>query len=96
MKHVAIIGAGPAGMMTGIYLKYLINQTHEKIEVTILEKNERVGKKILSTGNGKCNYSNKNVMPCYYNNEDFVRPILESFSVSDFINFFKERTCYKN
>lgn len=91
MKHVAIIGAGPAGMMTGIYLKYLINQTHEKIEVTILEKNERVGKKILSTGNGKCNYSNKNVMPGYYNNEDFVRPILESFSVSDFINFFKEK-----
>ena len=55
MKHVAIIGAGPAGMMTGIYLKYLINQTHEKIEVTILEKNDRVGKKILSTGKGKCN-----------------------------------------
>ena len=42
----------------------------EKINVTIVEKNDRIGKKIMSTGNGRCNYSNINLFPMYYNNEE--------------------------
>ena len=63
MKHVTIIGAGPAGLMAAINIKKISIEKGKKVEVTILEKNDRVGKKILSTGNGKCNYSNINVCP---------------------------------
>lgn len=80
MKNVLIVGAGPSGLMAGIYLKEEALKTNKQINVTIIEKNDRVGKKILSTGNGKCNYSNINVNPKYFNNSNFVGPILESFS----------------
>ena len=50
---VIVIGGGPAGMMAAI------TATREGANVTILERNDRVGKKILSTGNGKCNYTNR-------------------------------------
>ena len=46
---IAVIGAGASGMMAAVTAaKY-------EAEVTLFEKNERVGKKILATGNGKCN-----------------------------------------
>ena len=38
-------------------------------EVTILEQNEQLGKKILSTGNGKCNFTNINQIPGAYRGE---------------------------
>lgn len=91
MKQVVIIGAGPSGMMAAIKLKELAKKQNTNIDVTILEKNDRVGRKILSTGNGKCNYSNLNVMPKYYNDESFVMPILESFSAVDLKSFFLEK-----
>ena len=88
MKHIVIIGAGPAGLMSAITLK---EKMKEKINVTIVEKNDRIGKKIMSTGNGRCNYSNINLFPMYYNNEEFVKPILDSFSSNDLQNWFLKR-----
>ena len=57
---VTIIGGGPAGMMAAI--------TAAKCgaKVCLIEHNDRVGKKILSTGNGKCNLTNMNISEdCY-------------------------------
>ena len=51
-KRIGIIGGGAAGMLAAI------GAVKEGADVTILEKNERIGKKILMTGNGKCNLSN--------------------------------------
>ena len=91
MKRVTIIGAGPSGLMAAIMIKSLAKEKNEKVEVTILEKNERVGKKILSTGNGKCNFTNINVNPKYYNDSLFVKPIIDSFTPSDLQTWFAKR-----
>lgn len=88
MKRITIIGAGPSGLMAGIMIK---NLSQEKVEVVILEKNDRIGKKILSTGNGKCNFTNTNVDPRYYNSEIFVKPILDEFTSNDLQKWFEER-----
>lgn len=91
MKKVTIVGAGASGLMASIYLKEQAIEKNIDLKVVLLEKNERVGKKILSTGNGKCNYSNTLLDPKYYNNEEFVKPILESFSCSDLQEWFLKK-----
>ena len=49
---IGIIGGGASGMMLAAMIK-----GHD---VTIIEKNNKLGKKLLLTGNGKCNFTNKN------------------------------------
>ena len=52
---IIIIGGGASGIFAAINLKKHNNK------VRILEKNSRIGKKLLVTGNGRCNYSNINL-----------------------------------
>lgn len=52
MKKIGIIGAGASGLYAAINLK------NKNTDVTILEKNDSIGKKILMTGNGRCNITN--------------------------------------
>lgn len=60
-------------------------------QVTVYEKNERLGKKILATGNGKCNYSNRDFHTgCYYGtHKDGLEHIFGQFSVEDTVTFFR-------
>lgn len=65
--------------------------------VTLYEKNDRVGKKILATGNGKCNFSNRNFsVNCYYGNGlegvdvHKLERLFWQFPVEDTLAFFKE------
>lgn len=85
MKHeVIIIGGGAAGMMAAILLK------DKGIDVAIVEGNDRVGKKLLTTGNGRCNITNKYIEESRYHSENlgFFNSALNSFSVNDTVNFF--------
>lgn len=91
MKKVTIVGAGSSGLMASIYLKEQVIKNNLDLEIILLEKNDRVGKKILSTGNGKCNFSNYLLEPKYYNNPEFVKPILESFSCTDLTEWFLQK-----
>lgn len=84
MKKIIIIGGGASGVFAAITLKSLSEQP---IEVIILEKQSRIGKKILSTGNGKCNLSNTDLNEKYYNTP-FVGHALELFSTDVCRNFF--------
>ena len=60
-KHIGIIGGGAAGMMAAV------TAARKGTKVTILERNDRIGKKILQTGNGQCNLGNKNLtVECYH------------------------------
>ena len=85
-KRVIVVGGGAAGMMAAISAKRL------GADVTILEKNPRVGKKILATGNGRCNFTNINTnITCYNgNNPKFSYSALSNFTIDDTIHFFEK------
>ena len=74
MDKIYIVGGGASGMMAAIQAKTKDN------EVILLEKNDRVGKKILATGNGKCNLGNENLsVDCYYSkNGSFLKDTIQS------------------
>lgn len=64
MKRVLVIGGGASGMVAAIYASRNNN------EVILVDKNNNLGKKILVTGNGKCNYWNKDISLKHYNSND--------------------------
>jgi predicted Rossmann fold flavoprotein len=84
IRHVLVIGGGAAGMTAAVSARRL------GVQVTILEKNPRVGKKILATGNGRCNFTNTNTGIEYYygSNPRFAHSALSSFTAADAIAFF--------
>ena len=90
MRHVAVIGGGAAGMMAAI------TAAREGVKVTILEHKDRIGKKILSTGNGRCNLTDTYQTPACYrsDNRDFAWNIIQKFNVEKTISFFKELGIY--
>ncbi|MGL6199463.1 MAG: NAD(P)/FAD-dependent oxidoreductase [Lachnospiraceae bacterium] len=90
MRTIIIIGAGPAGMMAAIIAK------RNGAKVILLERNSRVGKKILSTGNGRCNFSNTVQEPFLYHSEDkqFPWKVYEQFDVHQTLRFFTELGIY--
>lgn len=80
---IIIIGAGASGIVTAI------NAKNKNNRVILLEKNDRIGKKLLATGNGRCNYTNMNLSEKNYSSPDFVKRTLEDFSNEDLINYFR-------
>lgn len=84
-KTVGIVGGGAAGMTAAIAAARC------GAEVTILEGGERLGKKILSTGNGKCNLGNTELGEAWYytNDPSFLRARLEQFGTEETIAFFR-------
>lgn len=83
--RIGIIGGGAAGMMAAITAARL------GAEVTILEANSRLGKKLLSTGNGKCNLGNlrMNVSEYYCRESERLEAFLKKFGTDDVISFFQ-------
>lgn len=61
-------------------------------DVTIIEQKERLGKKILSTGNGRCNYTNARMDASFFRGEDIsiVESVLSQFDANDTLQFFEE------
>lgn len=82
---IGIIGGGAAGMMAAI------TAARQGAEVTLLENNERLGKKILSTGNGKCNLGNLmlDVSEYYTACPERLAAFLKQFDTRDVISFFQ-------
>lgn len=90
MKHIVIIGGGAAGLLAANYAKT------EKTLVTILEKNPICGKKILATGNGKCNYWNQNQDLKHYHssNEELINEIITDKNKQEIMSFFNKLGIY--
>ena len=86
MKNILVIGAGASGMMAALAAAKF------GCRVTIYEKSDRIGKKILATGNGKCNLTNLNMGTEFYYTEDEEKlaRCLERFSERDTLTFFEE------
>ena len=87
-QKIAIIGGGASGLVAAI-------KSAGKGEVVLFEKDDRIGKKILQTGNGRCNFCNKNLSPQKYNNPKFVERVFSKVGLDDILNFFKDLgLCY--
>lgn len=84
MKHIVIVGGGAAGLISAIYSK-----TNNNI-VTILERNSSCGKKILATGNGKCNYWNddQNINHYHSTNNELLPRIITKELIEEVPAFF--------
>ena len=79
-KKIAIIGAGASGLLSSILL------SQKGFQVTIFEKNNKVGKKLLATGNGRCNVTNKNItLKNFYSNSNIslIKNNISDFSFND-------------
>ena len=89
-RRVAVVGAGASGCMAAIAA------AREGCLVDLYEKNEKIGKKIYATGNGRCNLTNLAMeSSCYHTGGsdaagDLVKSALERFSVDDLLSFFAE------
>ena len=83
---VLVIGGGASGMMAALTAAEDPHHT-----VTLLERQSRVGRKLLATGNGRCNLTNLHASPAHYHGGDpeFVTAALERFSVGDTLEFFR-------
>ena len=71
---IGIVGGGAAGSYLAIRLKEL----NPSFSVTIIEKNDKLMKKISVTGNGRCNYANLGDLKGKYNNDEFANKILNN------------------
>ncbi|MEE1218925.1 MAG: aminoacetone oxidase family FAD-binding enzyme [Ruminococcus sp.] len=82
-----IIGGGASGLMCAIAAK----QKNNKIKIAIIEKNDRIGKKLLSTGNGRCNLTNYNISADKYfgSGKKLVDKLFEKYTTDYVLDIFK-------
>lgn len=83
MKHIAIIGGGASGLMAALFA------ARSGANVTLYEHNTSVGKKILASGNGRCNIINTNATHADYAGADpqFVTYALKQMNFHYFVKF---------
>lgn len=86
MKDVIIVGGGASGLMAAIVA------ARKGTQVCIIERLNRVGKKILVTGNGRCNMTNTQITPKQFHSYDSVnfKAVLDRFGYEETKNFFME------
>jgi len=88
MKNVnwIIVGGGAAGLSAAITL------ARSGAQVLLLEQNSRIAKKLLATGNGRCNLTNQVITPAHFHsrNRGFVEQVLSGYGVSVVEKFFGE------
>ena len=72
---VTVIG----GSASGIYYALLTKKAHPAFEVTIIEKEKKLARKVYATGNGHCNILSKDIKPTDFNHPEILQPLLEEF-----------------
>lgn len=84
--QVIVVGGGASGIVAAISAR------RQGADVTILERNPRIGKKLLATGNGRCNFTNINTSATYFHGSDpkFATTALSNFSIQETIDFFEQ------
>ncbi|HFS85388.1 MAG TPA: FAD-dependent oxidoreductase, partial [Epsilonproteobacteria bacterium] len=83
-KSLIIIGAGAAGLTAAV------TAARRGLKVTLLEQNTKAGKKILVSGNGKCNITNRHITPSRFHsqNPEFIHAVLDGYAFYSIENFF--------
>ena len=87
METVIVIGGGASGIVAA-----LTAAESKKYRVLLLERQARIGRKLLATGNGRCNLTNTGAAPEHYHGENpsFAVPALEAFPPEKTLAFFHE------
>lgn len=91
MYHdLIIIGGGSCGVASAIKAK------DSNIDVAIIDRNDRICKKLLTTGNGRCNITNENISLNRYHsdNNNFFNEIINKYNLESTLNFFKSIGIY--
>lgn len=84
---ILIIGGGAAGLAAAVCAR----MNSKNIKIIVAEKNDRAAKKILATGNGRCNFTNTRILPeYYYGDRDFISSVLESFPYEKAAELFEK------
>ena len=83
--RIGIIGGGFSGVISSLFIK-------GNNEITILERNNDILKKLLITGNGRCNYFNKdmNINHFHSNNEEYLKDIITKENIDKLNKFYKD------
>jgi len=85
MYEIVIIGAGASGLFLAAHLK-------NKKNTLILEHNPQIGAKILISGGGRCNFTNKNISAQdYLGNKEFFNTIYKNFTNKAVVEYFTKR-----
>ncbi len=89
---IVVIGGGASGLFAAICAKYY----NSALSVAVVERNDRVGKKILATGNGRCNFTNQNISLDRYHGENvkFAKSALSKFDKDTTLEFFMQMGIY--
>ena len=87
VKKVVIVGGGMSGLTCATELSHRFNGQ----DIAVIERLQRVGKKILSTGNGQCNLTNENINLSNYHGTttNFSKFALETYGKQSLVDFFE-------
>ena len=90
MNKIAIIGAGAAGMTAAIAAARTAEEKKNPCEIFLLEHNDLPGRKILSTGNGRCNLTNEKMGLSHFHSQELQKAavVLNAFGLEETLAFF--------
>lgn len=87
-KDIVIIGGGAAGLMASCAAAHILKK---RGSVLVLEGNAKLGRKLLATGNGRCNLTNLNVSPAHYHGDvSWIRDLLHEYTPEKICAVFRE------
>ena len=88
MKKIVIVGGGASGMMAAIAAA----KENPAAKIRILERKDLPGKKILSTGNGRCNFTNQVMhMNCFFSDTpNGIEEVLQQFGTKETLDVFSD------
>lgn len=94
-KILSVIGGGASGLAAAIEAARISKAEKKNIKITVYERLPKVGKKILATGNGRCNIMNTSVNKNnYHGDTKLLKNIFEQFSVENNMEFFRSMGIY--
>ena len=94
-KTLSVIGGGASGLAAAIEAARISKAEKKNIKITVYERLPKVGKKILATGNGRCNIMNTSVSKNnYHGDPKLLKSIFEQFTVEDNMEFFRSMGIY--
>ncbi|XOQ49570.1 MAG: Aminoacetone oxidase family FAD-binding enzyme [Eubacteriales bacterium] len=86
---IGIIGGGAAGLMAAVCAAQECRKNRIPARIAVLEANPRVGKKLLATGNGRCNLTNRNLSAEHYHGDtDLAMPLFKKYTPQRIIDQF--------